>query len=925
MIRKVTLLCGLALLLAATFGAAKSSAKAPILFFESFASTTQAGAHGDVGVYLKFGTRYTEPPKLPCFCNSVRDVKINTPAGLIGAPQNIPQCTSAELANKKCPVDSQVGVLVVPLFGYEMLPLYNMEASPGQLALLASLLPLVQKPIAIAISDRTESDYGLEFKTFGITNLVPPDYIVQQTWGVPADPIHDSLRFPYGASQLFCDKDPIADVLANRAPTGKCSESYGTFEGEKVEPVASNSPSTPFIQNPTACGGPLSISAETTAYDLETDRVETTFPAMTGCDQLSFNPSLSATPTTQQADAPSGLDINVKVPQTLSPDSPVPSAIKAVDLELPPGLTINPNAADGKLSCSNAQARMGTRLEAQCPEYSKIGSLGVRSTSFPEVLPGAVYLGDPLPGDRYRIILVADGFSLHVKLPGTATVDRATGQITATVDNLPQFNFEEFDVHIFGAERGLLATPEQCGTYPVNTRFTPWATDVPQQTSTQFFIIDSGPGGTPCPPAQRPFEPTLRAGVTNNTGGSHTKFVFDAGRPDGHQSVDRATISTPPGFSASLAGIPYCPESTLASLAQAAYLGATELASPACASSRIGTSITSVGTGSKPNSLPGHVYLAGPHKGAPLSLAVVTPAVSGPYDLGNVVVRVAVRVDTATAQVTAESDPLPQIVEGIPLRLRRILVMLDRENFALNPTNCNPFSIATTIMGTQGGAKSFDQHFQVANCRDLPYGPKLALSQRGGLNRLGHPAIHAVFTAKRGEASNRSVSVTLPKGQLLDNAHIGTVCTRPAFATDSCPAPSLIGSVVASTPLLDDPLRGSIYLRSSKNELPDMVLDLEGQIDVEASARIDSVDGRLRATFDALPDVPLTRVEVNLLGGRKGLLQNSESLCGRVRRATVRLTAQNGDMLRVRPTVSARCGKARRSKNRKKNSTRKAG
>jgi hypothetical protein len=922
---KVALAIGVALAVILAAGATRSEAKSPILFFESSASTSHAGAHGDAGIYLKVGTRYTEPPKLPCFCNTVRDITVNTPAGLIAAPQNIPQCTSVELARKQCPVDSQVGLLVVPLFGYEILPLYNMQAPVGKLAQLAALQPLVAKPISIGIADRTESDYGLEFKTIGISNLIPPEYVVQQNWGVPADPVHDSLRFPYGETQLSCDKNPIAEVFANEFPIGKCSESFGTFEGGKVKGTPANSPATPFVQNPTACTGPLEMTAETLAYDLETDRVSTTYPAMTACDQLTFNPSLSAKPTTEDADSPTGLDVNLTVPQTISPDSPVPSAIRDVYLELPEGLTVNPNAADGKFSCTAGQAKIGTRLQAECPDFSKVGSLGVKSSSFPEVLPGSVYLGEPLPGDRYRLFLVADGFSLHVKLPGTAIIDRATGQITVSFKDLPQFNFEEFDVHVFGAERGLLATPERCGTYAVKTTFVPWATPgVPEQTSTQFFDINSGPNGTPCPPSARPFSPQLEAGVTDNTGGSHTNFVFDVKRQDGEQNLDKVTVSTPPGFSAVLAGIPYCPDATLAELMQSSYLGMTELGSARCVASQIGTSLASAGTGSKPFSLPGRVYLAGPYNGAPLSLAVVTPAVSGPYDLGNVVVRVAVRVNPTTAQVTAVADPLPQIIEGIPLRLRRVLVMLDKPGFAVNPTNCDPFSVATEITGDEGAVSHLSQHFQVANCSGLKYSPKVEITLRGGLNRLGHPAINAVFSQVFGEANSSSVSVTLPKGELLDNSHIGTVCTRPAFASDSCPPGSLIGTATASSPLLDQPLEGPIYLRSSSNELPDMVFDLEGQIDVEASARIDSVKSRLRASFENIPDVPLGRVTVSLMGGSRGLLQNSSSLCGTKKRAVVRVAGQNGANLSLRPTLIARCTKAQRVR-RHNHSTRKAG
>jgi hypothetical protein len=294
----------------------------------------------------------------------------------------------------------------------------------------------------------------------------------------------------------------------------------------------------------------------------------------------------------------------------------------------------------------------------------------------------------------------------------------------------------------------------------------------------------------------------------------------------------------------------------------------------------------------------------------------VVPAVSGPYDLGNVEVRVALNIDPVTAQVTAISDPLPQIIGGIPLRLRRVLVSLDRPNFVLNPTNCSPLSVGIEAGGNEGARASLRNHFQVANCADLPYDPRLSIRLTGGLGRRGHPAIHAVFQSKAGEANTRRVSVTLPKGELLDNAHIGTVCTRARFAEKTCPEASFLGWARVTTPLLDGPLEGRTYLRSSNHDLPDLAVDLTGQVNFQLVGRVDSVDARLRATFESLPDVPVSSFDLNLAGGRKGLLQNIESLCGEPKHATTRLVGQNGKRLSVPTRLSARCSRGRPKRHR---------
>jgi hypothetical protein len=909
----------------------RAEAKVPIYSFKVEPSTTQAGGRPDILIQTAIGSPFTEPSG-PCFCNVARDIIVNTPPGLVANPTDIPQCTAVEFSLGQCPVDSQVGIQAVFFAGitpdagqWSIQPFYNMEAGSGQLGLLAAPAPIVSAiPVFTAVESRTESDYGLEFKTFGFPKFGPLNGVAQFVWGVPADPSHDDLRWPFGGlgpeapvssphtiSCFFGDRNPIPELTNSDYPAEDCLGSGGG-SGLPFPPAAAGVPPTPFVQSPSSCSGVLTASLRIDSFDLESNLAEAPYAAVTGCDQLSFDPSLSANPTTTQADSPSGVDVNLTVPQSLSPTTPSPSAIRGVKVTFPEGFTINPNAANGKLSCSDQAARFGTREPAQCPETAKIGTLGVTSASFPAVLPGAVYLGEPLPGNRYRVLLVFDGFSLHVKLAGTATPDPATGQLSVSFNDLPQFNFQDFDMHFFGAERGLLATPEQCGTYAVRSEFVPWAApSLPNQTSTQFFVIDSGPGGGPCPPSVRSFEPALSTGVIDNTGGAHTEFVFDLTRDDGDQNLSAVDVSTPPGFSAILAGIPYCPDATLAALAGSSYLGLPELGTPACAASQVGTAIASAGAGTRPVSLPGRVYLAGPYKGAPLSLAVVTPAVSGPYDLGNVVVRVAVQVDPTTAQVSAVSDPLPQIIEGIPLRLRRILVKLDRKDFVINPTNCDPFSVDARVFGDQGAIANLRSHFQVANCGALKFEPTLRIKLTGGIERRGHPAIHAVFQAKGG-ANTRRVSVTLPKGELLDNSHFRTVCTRVDFANSSCPPGSKLGRAEVTTPILDQPLKGSVYLRSSRHPLPDLVLDLEGQVDFEAAARVDSVNGRLRTTFESVPDVPVSRIVLDLAGGSKGLLQNSESLCGAPKMARVSLTGQNGRRLTRHTKLQTACGANRR-------------
>ena len=773
--------------------------------------------------------------------------------------------------------------------------LYNLIPHPGQAGLLGFSVPILKGPIYLVIGPRTESDYGLDIEAKNITHLLPLSFIETELWGVPADPAHTEERHPVGC-------DPFFEGQGGTIPC---------YPG-----VPSNSPLKPFIDNPTTCGVPLTASVDVVSYDLEETHASRAYPATTGCDQLSFNPSLFGQPTQTSTDSASGIDIDLKVPQNDSPSVPSASEIRATSVTLPEGFSINPNAADGKVACTDSEAQIGTREPAQCPEYSKVGTLTLESSALPGALLGYIYLGEPRAGDRFRLILVADGFSVHIKLLGSVTPDPQTGRLTVSFPDLPQAPFSDFNMHFFGSERALTATPVSCGTFTVTSTFTPWNVLVAEQTSAQSSAITSGPGGAPCPAGSRPFAPSLRAGVTDKTAAVHAPFQLEVKRDDGDQNLGPVTIKTPPGFSASLAGVTYCPEAAIAATADASsHTGLAERNSPLCpASSQIGTGSTGVGAGTHPVYFDSKVYLAGPYKGAPLSLVVVTPALTGPYDLDNVVVRSALHVDPTDAHVTTVSDPLPVIHEGIPLRIRSVLIDLNRPGFTLNPTNCDPLSVDATIGGSEGATARLSRHFQAANCASLNFEPKLSFRLSGGTKRAQNPALHTVVTMKPEGANIARALVSLPGSIQLDNSHIQSPCTRVQFAADACPASSILGTASAETPLLDAPLKGSVYLRSSSNPLPDLVVALRGQVDINLVGRIGNVGGGLSTTFEAVPDVPVSRFSLSLNGGSKGLLINNQDLCRRAQKVTTKLRGQNGKPANARTSLRLPCGKAKRKR-----------
>jgi hypothetical protein len=254
-------------------------------------------------------------------------------------------------------------------------------------------------------------------------------------------------------------------------------------------------------------------------------------------------------------------------------------------------------------------------------------------------------------------------------------------------------------------------------------------------------------------------------------------------------------------------------------------------------------------------------------------------------------------------------------LEGIPLDVRSVAVRATRPKFTLNPTSCDEKSFGGQVLSTLAQPAPIFERFQAGGCKSLPYKPKFSARLYGPVHRGGHPRFRGTFTAKPGEANTAAISFTLPKSEFIDQAHFRTICTRVQFAANQCPAGSIYGHVQAFTPLLDYPLEGPAYLRSSSHKLPDLVLALRGPayqpLAFDAVGRVDSVNGGLRVRFEAVPDAPLSKVIVSAQGAKKGLFQNSTNICKGTHRATLKLDAQSGKVFDTQPKMVAQCGKGK--------------
>ena len=878
-------------LLATAALAGPARASEAIDSFTTTTSTTQAGAHPD------FATSFTlHNPGAP---EVAQNVIFNAPEGIFGNPYAITHCTSSDFALDQCPSDSQAGLITVSdssgLLGTA--PIFDVEPQGDQTALFAFIVPTLNIPINIPVAVRTEGDYGLRFTVQEISQSTPLASANLTFWGFPADSSHDSERFPKGSPGSPANCPGLADTSCIGAP------------------LRASIPVHPLTDNPTTCSGPIPTSLTVQTYQDPEDPTtqQASYPATTGCDLEVFNPVLYSSPTTNETDAPSGLNLELSAPQFLG-RAASPSEIKAAIVTLPQGFTLNPDAADGQKMCTEEEANFGSEGPAHCPDNAKIGTFSVGTQALPGRLEGAVYIGEPKPGNQYRLFEIASGFGINAKLVGSVKPNPMTGQLTAYFEGLPQVPFDDFQLHLFSSDRGLMATPIQCSVYTTNAEFYPWNAVLAEQESTQVFSLETGPHGSPCPGQIRPFNPSLVAGTSNPVAGAFSSFTLNLDREDGSQFLGKLNFIMPPGLTANLHGITYCPENAIAAAANTP--GLTEQEHPSCPpSSEIGTTNVAAGPGSHPFHAVGRMYLAGPFKGAPLSLVAITPALAGPYDYGTVVVRVAIHIDPLDAHVIADSETVPEIIGGIPIRMREIRVSIDKPNFMINPTNCDPFSVVSEGIGDQGTPAQFSSYFHSVDCFALGFRPKMTITQLGGrkfIARAKDPSLRFDLYTQEGDANLKSVTVTLPKAFEIDQRHLGNLCDKAELASDQCKGRQPIGYVKDETPLLEKPLEGPAYavsgFASGTNVLPHIAFILGGQVTVVPQAESRTLGGaRLKTVVPVIPDVPIGHFRLTMLSGAHGYVSNTESLCAAKPVIAVQLNGQNGASLTQRVRTKTAC------------------
>jgi hypothetical protein len=865
----------------------------------------QAGAHPfemrfDFGLNMSYAVdpesgSYTTP------VDHVKDFETKLPAGLIGNPRAVPQCPPIDLndsgaASKGyCPANTQVGsadlklqegagIVVVP-----DVPVYNMVPPPGTVAAFA--INFQTRPVWIYVSLDPTDHYSVIATARDTTEVLPPRAVQLTLWGVPADPAHDPLRMR-----------------------------QNTFDNGVMDTPFTEAPIKPFLTLPSTCGAAGSIQMRSTSWGAP----ETFTPWMsgspmelTGCEdsRFQFSPTIEVTPTALTPNTPTGLNVDLSVPQK---DDTVAEAselyaqnghdaaintppLKDAKVVLPEGITVSPSAADGLASCSPSEIKLGSNEQPTCPDASKIGTVSIETPLLSYPLTGDVYLAsqDDNPfGTTLAMYVVARGEGVIIKLPGKVEQDPVTGRLTTTFSENPPVPFSHLHLQFNEGPRAPLVTPATCGTKTTAAEFSSWNGSLPAASVTSSFAISADGAGAPC--GAPGFDPGFLAGTLGNRAGSDSPLTTRFTRTDGDEALSKVEVSLPPGLLGRISTVALCSEAD----ANAGSCGAGSL---------IGKVTVAAGPGPNPFYITdGTAFITGPYKGAPFGLSIVVHAKAGPIDLGNVVVRSQIQVDPHTAQLRVVSDPLPTILKGIPLQIRLIDVTVDRPGFTFNPTNCSAMSASATLGSTGGRTSTKTARYQAGDCSGLSFKPSFTVSTSGKTSRRIGASLHVKVSfphaAPGTRADFKSAKVDLPKQLPSQLTTLQKACRHQVFEVNpaGCPAESRVGFAVVHTPVLPVPLEGPAYFVSYGGEAwPQLTIVLQGDgVTVDLAANTFIKKGVTSSTFAAIPDVPIETFELTLPQGKFPALGANGNLCAHKLLMPTTIVAQNGATIKQNTKIA---------------------
>ncbi len=895
--------------------------------FRMVPSTLQAGGHEDLTTEFDFAHNAAGQT-----FNDLRTVIVKLPAGFDANNTAVQTCKQSQLNGPQggvaeCPHGSQVGIITLDLnlsgtVNRVSFPVFNMEVSSyGTSAELGFHIAILTQTMPVSVR---LGDLGLTVTTPNVEKIAEAHAISATIWGVPAAASHDKER------GIECEQIGT--------PAETCEPAFnetGTYDGS----IPAGIQAKPFLSMPTSCtGAPMVAEVEADSWEEPDHRVTATsdIGPIVGCERVPFEPSIEVQPTTRSAESPSGLDVSLVVPQRWSePLVPATSNLEGTKVTLPVGFTVNPSAGSGLVGCTlgeyEAETSSSLPGEGGCPEEAKIGSIEIETPVLEEEIDGSVYIAtpydNPFPeaghpgGSLLALYIVAKdpGRGILIKVAGRIEANPVTGQLVTTFYGTPQQPFERFTLKFRPGATAPLASPPTCGAYTTLGELTPWSAPLEPRFVSSSFEITSGVHEGACPAGGvPPFHPYVISGTENNDASSYSQFYLRIVRQDGEQELTRFTTVLPPGLTGNLSGIPFCPDADIE--AARGVTGQQEIEDPSCPqASEIGHTLVGAGVGPVEAQTPGRIYLAGPYHGSALSIVSITSAKVGPFDLGTVVIRFALRINPTTAQVEVSangSDPIPHIIDGIVVHVRDIRVYMNREKFIINPTNCSPMQITETITGAGADPSNpADQTpvtatapFEAADCSSLTFKPGFKVSTTGHTSKANGAGLTVKLTVPSAlgtQANIARVKVELPKALPSRLTTLRKACLAKTFEANpaDCPADSIVGHATADTPIVPEPLSGPAYFVSHGGEaFPSLIIVLQGYgitVDLVGSTFINEKTGITSSTFKTVPDVPVGAFELTLPQGPFSALAANRNLCaGKGLTMPTEFLAQNGDLIR---------------------------
>jgi hypothetical protein len=838
----------------------------------------QAAGHPNFGI-TDFGFKFTEGlPTVKTPEGNVKDVRVDLPQGLSVNPEATVQCTEAQLNASECPPESKVGEdEATGTANFEGLaratlpqkfPVFNMARNPGEPARFGVEIKI---PLVANVRSYLEGGISWHHETETAENS-----------GVPTGDYHEFFEIK---------EFPKSPELV---------ESRLIFWGVPQEHSGVGTP-TAFLTLPSTCSSKpityLHVDSYQEPWNFLKYQNETPL-ATTGCGSLAFHPGISLEAETAQSDQPDGVRGALHVPlTTASPSQPNSPNVSTAEVTLPEGMTLNPSAAHGLESCSNGQIGLGTNNAIGCPAASQLGTVVVEAPGVPAgALTGSIYLAqqesqDPESGREFRVFLVAEApqFGVGVRLEAELRVNQQTGRVTAVIANSPQIPFENFRLQLKGGALAPFANPLLCAVGQTAATVTPYTGEAAALASSPFAT-------TGCASSPPPFKLAQSTQTQSSKAGAYTPYTLNFARADGQQYLQRVSTTLPGGLLGAIPSVTLC--------------GEPQAAQGKCAAaSQIGTATVLAGAGSTPYSFSGPVSLTGPFGGAPYGLSVAIPAVAGPFNLGTVVTRATLNVGLYSGRVTATSV-LPTIVGGVPLRLKGISIAINRANFLFNPTSCGALASESVLGSTLGATQSLSSPLTVSGCAALPFKPSLSASTGAKSSKANGASLEVKVTQGLHQANIRQVILSLPRALPSRLTTLQKACPVARFEDGeppgTCPSTSRVGGATVSTPVLAGKLAGPAYLVShGGGAFPDLDLVVRGDgVEVVLVGHTQIASGTTTSKFEALPDVPITGVAVDLTTGARSLLGANGVLCKEPLVAPTTMIAQSGTKITRRTTIT---------------------